>query len=120
MPIKWPAKVFLAVAVLVGIYCGANAKDHDRWMAALGLSATSASKLRVQTERDKYMAYRAAEEARWRRADKLAGDMDAAPAATLSRDVVCAGIEDREALMRSDGREPDRKLEKMKQLCADR
>jgi hypothetical protein len=115
---KWPAKVFLAVAVLVGIYCGASAKDHDRWIAALRLSTTSASKLRVETERDKYMAHRAAEQARWHRADKVASDTDTAPAGTLSRDVVCAGIEDREALLKSDGREPDRKLERMKQLCA--
>ncbi len=119
MPMKWPAKVFLPLAVLIGIYCGANAKDHDRWMAALRLSTTSASKLRMQTEREKYLAAKAAEEARWRGADQVATDTGVVPPAMLSRDVVCAGIEEREALLKSDGRELDRKLLRMKTLCSD-
>src|SRR5206468_6657287 len=118
VPMKCPAKIFLVVAVLVGIHYGADAKDRDRWMAALGLSTTSASKLRVQTEREKYMARRAAEEARWHEATQAATNTGTAPAATLSRDVVCAAIQDREALMKSDGRETDRKLERTKLLCS--
>jgi hypothetical protein len=119
VPMKWPAKVFLVIAVLVGIHYGADAKDRDRWMAALGLSTTSASKLRVETEREKYLAQRAAEETRWRGARKVATDtVDAAPSATLNRDLVCAGVQEREELLKSDGREPDRKLERTKLLCS--
>jgi hypothetical protein len=120
VPMKWPAKVLLVIAVLVGIHCGAEAKDRDRWMAALGLSTTSASKLRVENEREKYLAQRAAEEARWHGADKVASDVDAAPtaAATLNRDVVCAGAQEREALLKSSGQELDRKLERTKLLCS--
>ena len=115
---KWPAKVFLAIAILVGIYFGANAKDRDRWLAALGLSTTSASKLRVETEREKYLVHRAAEEARWRGATQATNDTVPASASMLSREVVCAGVQDREALLKSDGQEPDAKLERTKQLCS--
>ena len=118
MPMKWPAKVFLAVAVLVGIYCGANAKDHDRWLAALGLSTTSASKLRVETEREKYLAHRAAEEARWRGSTQATNDIGPASAPMLSREVVCAGAQEREDLLKSDGQAPDAKLERTKHLCS--
>lgn len=118
MPMKWPAKVFLALAVLVGIYCGANAKDHDRWLAALGLSTTSASKLRVETEREKYLAHKAAEEARWRGPTQATNDTGPASAPMLSREVVCAGVQEREDLLKSDGQESDAKLERTKQLCS--
>lgn len=118
MPTKWPAKVFLVIAILLGIHYGADRRDHDRWMAALGLSVTSASKLRVETEREKYLAQRAADEARWRGATQATADTPAAPGATLNRDLVCAGIQEREALLKSDGRELDRKLERTKLLCS--
>ena len=66
MPTKWPAKIFIVISMLVGIYYGADARDRDRWMAALRMSASSATKLRAQNQREKYLAYKAAEEARWR------------------------------------------------------
>jgi hypothetical protein len=115
---KWPAKVFLALAVLVGIYYGADARDRDRWMAALGLSASSAGKLREQIEREKDLARQAAEEARWRAAGQMAGDTDAVPDATFNRDVICEGIEHREALVKGDERETDRSVERMKRICS--
>jgi hypothetical protein len=118
VPMKWPAKIFLVIAVLVGIHYGADAKDHDRWLAALGLSTTSAAKLRIQTEREKYLAHRAAEEARWRGATQAATDMAAPPGAVLNRDVVCAGVQERETLLKLDGHEPDSKLDRMKLLCS--
>ena len=118
MPMKWPAKIFLVIAILAGIHYGADAKDHDRWLAALGLSTTSASKLRIETEREKYLAQRAAEEARWRGATQAATDMAAPPGAVLNRDVICAGVQERETLLKSDGRESDSKLERIKLLCS--
>ena len=118
MPMKWPAKIFLVIAIVMGIYYGADAKDHDRWLAALGLSTTSAAKLRIQTEREKYLAQRAAEETRWRGAIQAATDMAAPPGATLNRDVVCAGAQERETLLKSDGQALDSKLERIKLLCS--
>jgi hypothetical protein len=35
---KLSAKIFIVIAILAGIWCGSNAKDRSRWLAALGMS----------------------------------------------------------------------------------
>lgn len=121
MPMKWPAKVFIVLAILVGIYYGTDRKDRDRWLAALGWSGTSAAKLRMETQRDQYLAERAAEEARWRGSKQQAAANPSASltGAPLSHDEICAGVREREALLKSQGKEPDAGLLKLKIYCAD-
>ena len=117
MPMKWPAKVFVVLAILVGIYYGTDRKDHDRWLAALGLSGTSAARLRMETQRDQYLAAKAAEEARWRGA--ASNDSGPVGGAPLSRDEICAGVRERETLLKAQGKEADAAMLRVKLLCAD-
>jgi hypothetical protein len=119
MPMKWPAKLFLVLAILVGLYYGTDRKDHDRWLAALGVSGTSAGKLRAETQRERYLAERAAEQARWRGATQASDDTAAGSGVPLGRDEICAGIQERESLLRAQGKEPDAAMLKMKIFCAD-
>ncbi len=41
------AKIFVVIAILAGIWCGSNAKDRSRWLAALGMSKRTATELRI-------------------------------------------------------------------------
>jgi len=118
VPMKWPAKLFLVIAVLAGIYHGASREDHERWLAALRVSSTSAAKLRTDNERQKYLAAQAAEQARWRAVPYTQGDGGAAADTMHSGQDTCAAARARELQMKGEGREPDRELERMMLVCA--
>ncbi len=97
MPMKWPAKLVLVIGVLVGIYYGASGEDRERWMAALRLSTTSAAKLRTENERQKYLAEKAAEQARWRWTAQTENDTVLAANSTLGGQETRAVRRSREA-----------------------
>jgi hypothetical protein len=109
MPMTWVAKAFIVIAIAVGIYYGSHPSDRDRWLAALGVSRGSATKLR------------AAEEARWSRPGpgEVTTDFRAPTTASMSHEEICAGVRDREALAKTRDEKLDASTEKLKLLCSD-
>jgi len=119
MPMRWGAKAFVILAVGLGIYYGAHPADRDRWLAALRVSKTSAAKLRVEHEQQRAREARAAEEARWRQPVEATDDSHVQPGAGMSREEICAGLREREALRKARDEKLDASAEKLKLLCAD-
>jgi hypothetical protein len=119
MPMNWGAKAFVVLAIVVGIYYGAYSGDRDRWLAALRVSRTSAVKLRMENEQRRVREARAAEEARWRQPVEATAEPHFQPGAGMSREDICAGLREREALLKAKDGKPDASAEKLKLLCAD-
>jgi hypothetical protein len=122
MPMTWAAKAFIVIAIAVGIYYGSHPSDRDRWLAALGASRGSATKLRAEKEQRKLEELRAAEEARWSRPGpgEVTTDLRApTTAASMTHEEICAGVRDREALAKTRDEKLDASTEKLKLLCSD-
>jgi len=117
MPITWRAKVFVVVAIMVGICYGATAKDRDRWLAAIGVSHTSAAKLRMENDRRKFLEAQAAQQARWRKAAQAMDESASEPASVLSQEELCASVSEREAMLNAEGEKLDPAGEKLKLMC---
>ena len=117
MPITWRAKVFVLVVIIAGIYYGATAKDRDRWLAAIGISQSSASKLRMENDRRKLLEARAAEQTRWRKAAEAVDESGSEPVSVLSQEELCASLNQREALLDAQGEKLDPAGQKLKLVC---
>jgi len=113
----WQVKVFVAVAIIVGGCYGAAAKDRDRWLAAIGISPTSAAKLRMENDRRKFLEGQAADKARWRKAAQAIDESDSEPTSVLSREELCAGLSQREAMLNAQGEKLDPAAENSKHMC---
>jgi len=113
----WRAKGFVAVAIMAGICYGATAKDRDRWLAAIGISQTSAAKLRMENDRRRFLERQAAEQARWRNAAQAIDESGSEATSLLSREELCAGLSQREAMLNAQGEKLDPAAENLKHMC---
>jgi len=119
MPMRWTAKGFIVLTVVLGIYYAAHPADRDRWLAALRISKTSAAKLRADDQRRKSEQARAVEEARWRQPAESAEDPEGRRGTGMSREDICAALREREVLLRAKDEKIEASAEKLKLLCTD-
>ena len=115
---KLSAKIFVVLAIVAGVFYGSNAKDRSRWLAALGVSKATATELRIENTRDKFHSDRATEHARWRADDRAPPSEPSQTGVVLSAESVCAGLAEKEQMLRAQGKEIEAAARRVKAACS--
>jgi len=111
-------KIIILVAIFAAVAYGSNAKDRNRWLAALGFSQVAATEMRIENARAKFHAARVEELSRWRsdaRAEQASG---ATAGSVLTPQDVCTGLAQKQELLRNQGKEIEASLRRMQAVCS--